>query len=46
MARGNSSSRSSSLHLEALETREVPAAIGALDPSFGAAGKVLASRRA
>ena len=31
------------LHLEELEAREVPAAIGALDPSFGAGGKVIAN---
>src|SRR5439155_9601498 len=28
--------------LEALEAREVPAAVGGLDPSFGAGGKVTA----
>ena len=28
------------LHLESLETREVPAALAALDPSFGTGGKL------
>ena len=42
MARRSSARRQGSvrLHLEGLEVRDTPAAVGTLDPSFGTAGKV------